>query len=102
MRRAPRTRLERGIYQDRWGISAIVTVKGQQQEKRFPLDTPRELIKRWRLQAALDLDDLHGVGLHAPRHTLAADVRTYLKRREGRPGFAADRSHLKAWIALFP
>lgn len=31
------------------------------------------------------------------RGTLAADVTAYLKTREGREGWKADRSHLKAW-----
>jgi integrase len=100
--RPARTRVERGIYADTYGLSAIVTVRGRQQEKRFPLDHPRELIRRWRQQAALDLDEeLQGVGLTGDRHSLEADIRTYLQRREGRPGFKADRSHFKAWIALY-
>lgn len=101
-RRPKRTRLETGIYGDRYGLSAIVTANGQQQEKRFPLDTPREDIRRWRNQARVTLDDqFQGIGL-STRHTLDADVRTYLKRRIGRPGYAADRSHLKAWVSRFP
>lgn len=83
-------------------MSAIVTVRGHQQERRFRPDTEIELIRRWRLQAMLDLDEqLQGVGLQAPKYSLAADVRTYLTRRQGRAGFAADRSHLKAWCAIY-
>lgn len=100
--RPKRTRLERGIYGDLYGISAIVTVKGKQQEKRFPLDTDREEIRRWRRLAVVVLDaELQGVGHTVSRHTLEKDVRTYLERRKGRPGFAADRSHLRAWIARY-
>lgn len=101
--RPKRTRLETGIYADRCGISAIVTVRGVPREKRFPAETPREDLRRWRHRARVELDeDLQGVGLTAPRQTLAADVRLYLQRRIGRPGFAADRSHLKAWVTAFP
>lgn len=97
-KRPKRTRLERGIYADKWGLSAIVTAHRQQKEKRFPLDTDREEIRQWRNRARVELDeDYQGVGLTATRHTLEADIRLYLKRRIGRPGFGADRSHLKAW-----
>ncbi len=99
-RRPKRTRLERGLYVDKWGISAIVTAHRQQKEKRFPLDTDRDEIRQWRNRARVELDeDYQGVGLVAARNSLEADIRVYLKRRIGRPGFAADRSHLKAWIA---
>lgn len=102
MRKRPkRNRVEKGIYEDKWGFSAIVQLNGTQQEKRFPLDTPRELIRRWRHQAAIDLDEQQGIGLHDKRGTLAGDIRIYLKRREGRPGYGADCSHFKAWIALY-
>lgn len=97
-KRPKRTRVERGIFADKYGYSAIVTAHGLQHEKRFPLDTDREDMRQWRNRERVVLDqDYQGLGLTARRHTLEHDVRLYLTRRIGRPGFAADRSHLKAW-----
>jgi len=100
--RPKRTRVERCIYLDRWGYSVIATVRGQQVEKRFPLDTPRDVLRAHLLRARADLDaELQTVGLASARGTLGKDVRTYLERRRGRKGFSADRSHLRAWLAVF-
>lgn len=81
-----------------------MTAHGRQKEKRFPLDTDRETMRQWRNRTRVELDeDFQGLGLVTTRDTMEHDVRLYLKRRIGRPGYAADRSHLKAWIkALGP
>jgi hypothetical protein len=43
-----RKRIAKGIYRDQWGLAAIVKVRGQQREKRFPPDTSLKTVKDWR------------------------------------------------------
>jgi integrase len=94
-RRGQRRRLDRNIYADESGCAVVVEVRGIQQELRFPPDTPLETLRRHREQLRLDLRDAAPA---TPRGTLAFDAERYLKQIAGRPGFAADRSHLRAWI----
>ena len=98
MSRGHRTRLEEGISQDQYGVSARVQVGTIQREQRFDLETPRETIRLWRVQQkSILMGELMERGGPPPTDTLTRDVSRYLKEREGRPGYKADRSHLKAW-----
>lgn len=90
-----------GIYPDALGYEARVTVKGRPYSKRFPPDHPLELMQAWqhdersyRLKCLVDDAATRGT---VARGTLSGDVKHYLQKREGRPGYKADRSHLKAW-----
>lgn len=90
-----------GIYPDRLGFEARVTVKGQTHSKRFPPNHPLELMQAWQADERAYLlrchtDDTAAHGTVA-RGTLSGDVLHYLKRRKGRKGYKSDRSHLKAW-----
>ncbi len=95
-RKGRRRRLERGIYVDETGHAVMVQVHGARQELRFPLDTDLEVLQRNRDQLRLDLRDAGPAA--AARGTLAHDAQKYLKQIAGRPGSAADRSHLRAWL----
>jgi integrase len=101
MSRGKRERLEEGIFRDRSGVAAVVKVGTVQREKRFPLEYDRDRIRQWRAQTRAELlGDIRAQKARTddPRSLLRAVV-TYLKRRKGRPGARADRSHLKAWTA---
>ncbi len=97
---ARRTRLAQGIWQDKYGIAAVVKVGRVQREQRFPPGTDLEELKRWQHRTRAELHDEKPEATAEPvtRGTLAADAVRYLKQIAGRPGFAADRSHLRAWI----
>lgn len=94
-------RLEEGIYQDRSGLAAVIKLGNIQREKRYPPDTDRDELRRWRAQTKIDLlaDQQLQKQQRADPRGFARSVAVYLKRRMGRPGLKADRSHLKAWIA---
>ena len=76
MARGQRVRLASGIYQDRYGIAAVVKVGTHRDEGRFPPDTPLEQIDAWRLRRRAEL--VLQRGTVAPRGSLAADIRAYL------------------------
>lgn len=94
-RKGPRRRLASGIYEDNCGRCVRVQVHGVRQELRFPRDTEIETLEQQRDQLRADL---HDISPQQPRGTLAGDAERYLKQIAGRPGFKADRSHLRAWI----
>lgn len=94
-RKGPRRKLARGIYEDATGRAVCVQVHGERQELRFTLDTDLETLIKQRDQLRADL---HDVTPTTVRGTLAHDAITYLKQIAGRPGFKADRSHLRAWL----
>lgn len=93
-RKGSRQTIAPGIYRDSRGIGAIVRVGSgdheRRQEKRYPLDTPLEIIQRWQRRTRGRL--LAGVVTTAgpARGTLSADIDRYLatiperRRREER------------------
>lgn len=98
-RRGDRDRLATNIYRDTTGYAVVVQVNGLQRELRFPLTAELEELKQQRDQLRADLRDEAPAA--AERGTLAHDADRYLKQIAGRPGFKADRSHLRAWIDRF-
>lgn len=95
-RHGRRRKIAKNIYVDDAGyVSVIVQVRGAQQELRFDPGTALETLERQRDQLRLDLRDASPVTV---RGTLAHDAVRYLAQISGRPGFKADRSHLRAWI----
>lgn len=94
-RKGTRRKIERCIYEDESGLSVIVQVNGQRPELRFPPGTDIERLRKNRDQQRADLRDVEPA---VARGTLAADAKRYLKLIGGRPGFKADRSHLRAWL----
>lgn len=95
-----RRRLATGIYEDAHGISVVLYRRGRPQtETRFDPDTPLERLKQWRatqIGQAAELDPVDRRG------SLARDVVRYLKRLKGLPGHKSERSHLRAWLQVFP
>lgn len=96
-----RTRVIEGVYQDRYGLAACVKLRGVQREKRFAADTPLEILESWRIQTRADLDSESPQDPRAVAGSLQRDGLAFLKRKQGRVSYAADRSHLKAWFATF-
>lgn len=100
-----RTRLAEGIYADQYGIAATVKVGRDQREQRFPPDTPIRTMEAWRARTRAELtddqEDAATIDGPAPeRGTYANDLERYLPTIAGRPSFASDRSHLRAWLPV--
>ena len=94
-----------GIYPDPSGFEVRVKVKGRAYAKRFAPDTPLEKMQAWQLEERAyrlncAIDDAALVETPV-RGKLSGDVKFYLQKREGRPGYKADKSHLKAWVSVF-
>jgi site-specific recombinase XerD len=105
MPRTWREKLAPHIYRDAYGIDTIVQFRGRVLRERWPLDADWDEMQRWIARALAELHDRAAdAGTVRPSRTtgtLTADVETFLKTRKGRPGYAADKCHLKAWAALF-
>lgn len=90
-----RTRIARGVYQDTYGLAAVVKVRGIQRERRFPIGTDLRIVESWQAQKR---DELQETTPQLPRHSIARDIVARLKTLRGRPSYDSDRSHLKAWL----
>jgi integrase len=104
-----RTRIEKNIYRfDSGRYDAIVTVTGRPaRHKGFAPDVSLERIRHWVETTREELiDDIKAFGVvpaasrHSRRGTLDVDAADYLEQIKGRAGSAADRSHLRAWLAV--
>lgn len=84
-----------GVIRDRYGFRAYVKVGRLQRERRFPPDTLTKEMQKWRDETRVAL---RAVRVPVSRNSLQADAARYLKQIAGRPGSAADRSHLQAWL----
>lgn len=98
-----RIRIAEGCYRDQYGLSVVVKVGRVQREQRYPPDTTLEELKAWRVRTRADLtedrDETRTIDGPIPeRGTYANDLPRYLKLIEGRPSYASDRSHLRAWL----
>ena len=96
-----RTRLAEGIWEDRYGISVIVTAKGRRSpEARFPLGTSIDRLEavRSRMRTELLEDHEDAESDSAPKGTLAGDVPLFEKKIQQRVACKADRSHIRAWL----
>jgi integrase len=98
-----RVRIGEGIYRDQYGLAAIVKVGNVQRERRFPFDCPEDEMKAWQatVRAMLWEDQqrrpLDAQAPETRRGTLSAEIDRYAKQLEGRPSYAAERAHLRAW-----
>lgn len=98
MPRLRRRRLAEGIYRDAIGLSAVVGVRNVQRERRFPVGTPLDELRRWRNQTRLDLQ---AIAPHAQRGTLAGDIESYLDQIAALASARTRKSELKAWAERF-
>jgi site-specific recombinase XerD len=98
-RHGVRRKIAKNIYVDEKGYgSVVVQVRGKQEELRFDPGFELETLEKQRDQLRADLHDKTPA---SERGTLAHDAVRYLKQIAGRPGFKADRSHLRAWLDQF-
>lgn len=97
-KKAKHKRLARGIYQDEFGIRAVVDIAAGRADKRFPPDTPLREIHRWRNEAKVKLERKHPTRRAGAigRGTLSADVKRYLKHLTI-ASWKSRKSELKAW-----
>jgi integrase len=92
--RKTRRAIERGIYVDEYGLSAVVTVHRAQAEKRFPPNTPLRKIREWR---ADEIRKRRKANPQPKRGTLLHDVERYLKQVTHLTSAPELASVLKAW-----
>ncbi len=95
-RHGARRKIAKNIYVDEAGYgSVVVQVRGQQAEIRFDPGFALATLEQQRDQLRADLHDKTPT---STRGTLAHDAKRYLLQIAGRPGFKAERSHLRAWL----
>jgi len=96
-----RTRIAEGIYQDKSGLAATVKVGRLQKERRFPVTTPLDAIRSWRIQTRAELDLDRETIRAEVAGTLKFDGDRFLARKKGRIAYKADRAHMRAWYPTF-
>lgn len=87
-----------GVYQDQYGYAVRWVSHGIRREKRFPRDTPIEVVKAFRarqVQQAAPPPD-------TPTSSFVRDIVTFLRTRKGKKCYKADRAHLRPWARRFP
>lgn len=92
-----RRRIAKGVYQDQYGYSVRWRDRGRPRERRFPLDTPNEILKAFRKRQAQQAQS-------SPRErdgSVVRDIVRFLRTRKGRPSFKSDRAHLRPWAIRF-
>jgi site-specific recombinase XerD len=97
-RKGERTRVGRCVYQDASGLAARVNVGTETRERRFPLGTAREKIKRWQDQTKAELRKRQAD--RPTRGTLAADAAIYLRAVAGMAGIVERTRHIDDWLAV--
>lgn len=106
MARGKRIRIADCIYRDNSGFDTIVKFRGLRAYERWPLSVDVDEMLRWIARSRSELMDRAALEPNRPtpqprsRATLAEDVPRFLKKRLGRPVYAADKSNLKAWCVL--
>jgi integrase len=93
-----RTKIDKGIYRDRYGLAATVKAGGVQREKRYPPDTSIKTIKAWQTDTRSALQKLAPGG---GRGTFAADAAKYLRAVSTMPTFKEREAHVALWTAEF-
>ena len=77
-----RKRIGKGIYRDKYGLSAILKVgtgaEAQQREKRFPFDTPLKELRTWQGAIRSELRAALARPTASTKGTLDADAQSYL------------------------
>jgi integrase/recombinase XerC len=98
--RGPRTRLERGIYQDSRGYELQVMVAGQRRSQRLPLGTSRAQLRATLAALVTDLRRQAPTTAAVGRATLAADAPRYLAAVRAMPSYSDRRRDIEAWVAV--
>src|SRR5262245_29104857 len=106
MARGKRVRIADCLYRDNSGYDTIVKYRGFKAYERWSLSTDVDEMLRWIARSRSELMDRAALEpkrnqpLARSRATLEQDVPRFLKKREGRPVYHADKSNLKAWCVL--
>jgi integrase len=74
-----RLTLARRIYQDRWGISVVVSIGEYYKEHRFDLETDLEELKSFQRHEEAKVHDQMGKPTAVKKGTLASDVPAFLR-----------------------
>lgn len=93
-----RTKIDKGIYRDQWGIAATVKVGTLQREKRFLPDTHIRTIKNWQEDTRVAL---RKIAPTATRGTFAADAARYLTAVAAMPTYKEREKRIALWTAEF-
>ncbi len=93
-----RTRVAKGIYRDRWGVSATVKVDGTQREKRFPADTALRTIRAWQDQMRVAL---RAAAPRRPRGSFETDATGYLATVQRMASCRERERNIELWTAEF-
>lgn len=75
----------------------------KQKEKKFPVDTPIDYLKKFRAhqeKIAADAAQVHAFKTHTSG-SFVRDIVQFLKTRKRLPCFKSDRSHLRPWARRF-
>lgn len=91
-----RHRLARGLYEDAYGLAAVVQVGRTRREKRFPRDTPLARLKVWQLTTRAELTNAQPVVV---RGSLRADAPRYLALVAHLASRRSRACDLAAWVA---
>lgn len=85
-----------GVYADRYGFEVRWRDRGHLRSKRFPADTPLDILKAWRATR-----QRQAIGKQDTAGSFVRDATRFLARRKALASFKADRSHLRPWIQRF-
>lgn len=100
-----RRRIAKGVYRDRYGLSAVVKVgtgqNSKQREKRFAFDTQLRDIRVWQDATRVELQgSLRRVGRVA-QGTLEADAKRYRAQVKHLASYKSRCCEIDAWTALY-
>jgi hypothetical protein len=99
-----RKRIAKGVYRDRYSLSATVKVgtgaAARQREKRFPFHTPLKDIKAWQGNTRSDLTRAIGRSPESSRGPLADDATAYLTQVTTLASYTSRVCGVNAWTAL--
>jgi integrase len=100
-----RKRIGKGIYRDRYGLSAAVKVgtgaDAQQREKRFPFDTSFKDIRTWQGAMRAELRARQAKPTGMAKGTLEADASRYLAQVKHLASYKSRVCEVDAWTALY-
>jgi site-specific recombinase XerD len=104
MARRTRVTIAPHQYRDEYGIDTIVQFRKRTRRERWPLESDPDERAAWVQRALSQLMDEAADRRELrvqTRGTLAGDVTAFLKTREGRPSYAADKCNLAHWVARY-
>ena len=96
MSRGQRVRIGKGVYRDRYGIAAVVTVGGRRSELRFLPETPLSDIREKMEKARIKLRGKRGPS--DLRGTLKADAEHYKRQIKHLASWREAWCEVQAWI----